>query len=223
MADPKIKESVGEQGKNNLEDVIIIQTLLNKLGDFPVVANGVCGSDTIAAIRAFQSEFLAQPDGRIDPGGRTFKRLVQITNLGLVLLPQECGLGYYSYSSFDKQYGTPATIKMLQEVAQSFYLNRPNLLIGIGDISFRNGAEMPPHQSHRTGRNIDIRPLRNDDAQRGVTIDDNNAYNREETRLLVESLLAHSNVKRILFNDRQIRGVTFYKGHHNHLHVETYT
>lgn len=219
---PDLKASVGSGGVNNSADVKVIQTLLNQVGDHPALpVNGVCGEDTIAVIKSFQSGFFSVPDGRIDPGGQTFKRLVQVTGLGYVQLPQEGGDGYYSYSVADNQFGTPETIKTLQEVASQFHALRPNLLIGIGDISFRDGHKMPPHKSHINGRNIDIRPLRKDAAKRPIEFTDKLNYDREATRLLAQTFLAHPNVRKIFFNDPAIEGVKPLEGHHNHLHVET--
>jgi murein endopeptidase len=137
----------------------------------------------------------------------------------LVLLPQASGLGYYTYSAQDRQYGTEATIKAIQEVADTLRTSQPDVPIGIGDISFAAGGSMRPHQSHRHGKDIDIRPLRTDGLQSPIKISDT-AYSRARTELLVKTLLAHGNVKKILFNDRAIRGVRSFPGHDNHLHVE---
>lgn len=220
MSEYKIKESVGEGGKNKPDDVIVIQTLLNKLGDYGALeVNGLCSDRLKAAIRSFQSEFMSKPDGRIDPGGGTLNRLAKIAKLDFMLLPQESGYGYYSYSQFARQYGTKTTIKMLEDVCQEFVNYCPNLEVGIGDISFRTGDYMAPHQTHKSGRNIDIRPLRKDGDRRGVTINDTE-YSRDDTWILVELLWRSGNVKRILFNDHTIPGVTHCTGHDNHLHVE---
>src|SRR5262249_47851761 len=137
----------------------------------------------------------------------------------LVLLPQACGFGYYSYEPLNRQYGTAATISALHEVALAFSSRMPGAEIGIGDISFAQGGLMNPHHSHQHGTDVDIRPFRKDGAQQPVTITDPQ-YNRETTRLLVQALLAHRNVKGILFNDGEIPGVQFFAGHHNHLHVK---
>jgi hypothetical protein len=221
MSEAKIQESVGDGGMNQPDDVKVIQTLLNTMGDFGFFeVTGIVDDTLISAIRRFQSDFLQEPDGRIDPGGKSFTRLLRIVTLGFQLLPQLSGNGYYSYSEFAKQYATPATIQMLLEVSTEFSGAVPAKLLGIGDISFRNGAEMPPHTSHRNGRNIDIRPVRTDGAMRGVSIGDDE-YSREDTRLLVNLLLAKGNVRKILFNDTAIVGVRQFPGHHNHLHIET--
>jgi hypothetical protein len=226
MPVPEIENSVGEDGTNNPSDVIIVQQLLNILeGAALIEVNGICGLDTIEAIHKVQRDFFNGSDGLIEPKGPTFKRILAAIEKGYKMLPQvsltSATDGYYSYSPSRKQYGTPTTIDTLLEVAQNFHLIRPDLRIGIGDMSLRDGAPHPPHTSHRNGRNTDIRPLRHDGAQTGVKITDIE-YDRGATRLLVQILLTHPNVKRILFNDTEIEGVKFFQGHHNHLHVESF-
>jgi murein endopeptidase len=100
-----------------------------------------------------------------------------------------------------------------------FRFNLPGVEIGIGDISFALGGPMSPHHSHQNGTDADIRPIRKGgSAHLPVTIADAN-YDRDLTRLLVECFSAHRNVRKILFNDAQIPGVTHWAGHDNHLHV----
>lgn len=76
-----IGASVGKGGVNELADVIVVQHLLNgwltATGQELVPTTGICGPLTIDAIKAFQSRMLgaASPDGRIDPGGRTWQKL----------------------------------------------------------------------------------------------------------------------------------------------------
>lgn len=77
---PLITASVGRSGINNPGDVRIVQTLLNQqvqsLGLKPLVVDGAVGPKTISAIEAFQRRIgFALPDGKVDPGGRTFKAL----------------------------------------------------------------------------------------------------------------------------------------------------
>lgn len=76
--------SVGASGKNSLEDVRLIQTLLNntapgKGGSSPKLAvDGKCGPLTIAAIRKFQQANLQGfADGRVDAPGSTARLLAQ--------------------------------------------------------------------------------------------------------------------------------------------------
>jgi hypothetical protein len=76
---PDIKLSVGKHGTNNSADVVVVQILLNKfilagrLALAVLVPDGSCGKRTKAAIKVFQSVFLGhkEPDGRVDPGGKT--------------------------------------------------------------------------------------------------------------------------------------------------------
>lgn len=75
-----IKDSVGSKGKNHSEDVGKVQSLLNAAGTMPALAvDHTAGPKTIQAIRAFQARFLAEPDGRVDPGGRTLQELNRYT------------------------------------------------------------------------------------------------------------------------------------------------
>ena len=71
-----IRGSVGRGGKNEHDDVELVQQLLADNGLDPGAIDGVVGPRTIAAIERFQSAFLARPDGRVDPDGRTFRQLL---------------------------------------------------------------------------------------------------------------------------------------------------
>jgi hypothetical protein len=139
-----------------------------------------------------------------------------------VLLPQACGYGYYSYSPAGHQYGTDSAIAALLDVTQAFSLKHPDVEVGVGDISLASGAKLPPHVSHRNGRDIDIRPFRTDGAHSPVTFRDKE-YDRALAQALVDEFLAHKNVDYILFNDGRITGVKAHVGHDNHLHVSMKT
>lgn len=67
--------SVGAGGINRPDDVRLVQTLLLSHGLGPGAADGIAGPATIKAIREFQKRFARKPDGRVDPGGRTFQEL----------------------------------------------------------------------------------------------------------------------------------------------------
>ena len=69
--------SVGFEGVNDKRDVRTVQQWLNRAGASPgLITDGLCGSNTIAAIRDFQSRFMQVPDGRVDPNGRTMRELL---------------------------------------------------------------------------------------------------------------------------------------------------
>lgn len=81
----KITASVGKNGKNHKQDVELIQTLLNGCDipgeDTPLDVDGLVGNKTISRIEAFQTKLvlLPQADGRVDPNGKTFKTLLELS------------------------------------------------------------------------------------------------------------------------------------------------
>ena len=79
-----ITASVGKNGINKIEDVYPVQILLNKfiipgcLKPTGILQqDGDVGNKTIAAIKDFQRRIVgfSNPDGRVDPGGKTIKAL----------------------------------------------------------------------------------------------------------------------------------------------------
>ena len=147
-----------------------------------------------------------------------FAHPIAALTLRLVQLPRS-GQGYYSYEPGNQQFGTAGTIQTILQIARTFYYNMPEVQLGIGDISLIHGGSMrPAHMSHTSGLNVDIRPLRIDHKHSPCNYHES-GYDRGLTQLLVSSFLAHRNVARILFNDPQIRGVSPFRGHDNHLHV----
>ena len=80
-----ISQSVGSQAANQQNDVRIVQALLNqfvgKLGAAPLKVDGQADASTVAAIKLFQLKVagMATADGRVDPGGRTWKTLANGT------------------------------------------------------------------------------------------------------------------------------------------------
>lgn len=135
---------------------------------------------------------------------------------------QNAGLGYYSYSSPDRQYGTEQTVHTLESLARLWVMftigDGPSYPLGIGDMSFADGRHMDPHHAHTDGRCADIRPIRRDRRHLPITIFDA-VYDREETERLVNLFRSNPNVQAILFNDTSIAGVRQWAGHDNHLHV----
>lgn len=82
-----IRSSVGQRGVNQAADVLVVQQLLNRqtnraytYGQIDV--DGLVGSQTVGAITNFQRTVVkfSNPDGRVDPGGRTLTALLQGAN-----------------------------------------------------------------------------------------------------------------------------------------------
>lgn len=76
----KIEKSVGQNGENLDHDVRVVQQLLNRQDLAPLAKlneDGQSGPATIKSIRHFQTRQLSMnsPDGRVDPNGRTFRKL----------------------------------------------------------------------------------------------------------------------------------------------------
>ncbi len=76
----KLQGTVGQGGDNIEADVRLVQSLLNRQNLVPLAPldeNGRISAATIEAIRHFQARKvnMASPDGRVDPGGRTFRAL----------------------------------------------------------------------------------------------------------------------------------------------------
>lgn len=205
---------------NRPEDVLLVQQLLVVAGA-KISADRQCGENTVQAIKDYQRNFLSDPDGKVDPGGVTWKHLLEkklkIKHESLVLLPQH-GQRYYSYSPVQRQYGTAKCVEALQRICNQFSIKSADIKIGIGDISFEKGGDMSPHRSHKHGVNVDIRPLRKDKKNLPVSIGDPN-YSQQFTKALVECIRADRNVKGVLFNDTHIKGVDSWPGHDNHLHL----
>lgn len=89
-----IFKSVGHNGINDYADVIRIQDLLNlarrkliaagiSFGRFNrLIVDGLCGRVTIGAIKIFQRDIagFSDPDGRVDPGGKTLQILKAVAH-----------------------------------------------------------------------------------------------------------------------------------------------
>ncbi len=79
MAELTLNDAVGTPpASNNTDDVRTVQTLLGHVSPPLTTAVSVTGTiddATIRAIREFQRRFMSNPDGRVDPDGRTLWHL----------------------------------------------------------------------------------------------------------------------------------------------------
>jgi hypothetical protein len=82
-----ISASVGRGGVNRSADVTIVQQLLaphvSALGRPPLDIDGDIGDNTLTAIRLYQKRVMgiSNPDGRVDPGGKTWQSLTAGTTV----------------------------------------------------------------------------------------------------------------------------------------------
>ena len=75
-----ISAAVGSGGTNKKEDVLLVQQLLNKKESAGLTEDGLIGTKSINAIKAFQQKTFGWADGKIDPGGKTWAALSGATN-----------------------------------------------------------------------------------------------------------------------------------------------
>ncbi len=211
-----IAQSVGQGGKNDSRDVIVIQMLLRNtarlvIADWPP---GRVGKSTIAAIKTFQKDVvkLKEPDGLISPGGATINTLT-FEKLAPV------GYGYYTYGGDveNKVWGLWDTLESIRTLAARVK-DELKVDIGVSDISLRRGGTLKPHRGHQNGAEVDIRPIRTDGAKKPCHITWSK-YDAKATAKMIGFLRDDPNTKKILFNDTSIDGVNYAQNHHHHLHV----
>jgi peptidoglycan L-alanyl-D-glutamate endopeptidase CwlK len=72
-----LHHSVGRNGTNERADVVTVQELLHEAGLYPKHPDGIVGPKTINAIVSFQQRYLSLPDGVVEPGKLTFRKLLE--------------------------------------------------------------------------------------------------------------------------------------------------
>jgi lysozyme family protein len=133
------------------------------------------------------------------------------------------GPGIFGYYPAYKRYGTVSTIAALYEVGRIWKLRRSAPRVGVGDISLKGGGDIDGHDSHETGRDVDMRPMKNDGTE-GPIIWWQTKYSHALTQELIDIIYANGivKVKVIGFNDPNIQGCVQWENHDNHLHVRFY-
>lgn len=141
---------------------------------------------------------------------------------GYFMIPQSFeGGGYYVYGSPAKgqgQYAHPKLISALLAIARQWsYVDKRKF--GIGNISLAGGEPFAPHRAHRSGLEVDVRPIRKDGNRLPCSISDKQ-YDREATATLIDLFHKQARVRVILFNDASIQGVKHAANHSDHFHVQ---
>jgi murein endopeptidase len=138
------------------------------------------------------------------------------------VLPQAPeGASYYTYGTPGRgaaQYAHPRMLSFIFQL-EHLWSGMDERKIGIGNISLANGTAFPPHRSHKSGLEVDIRPLRKDGRQSPTSYTDPQ-YDQDATRKLVDLIWQTGMAKRVAFNDLAIPRVQRMTGHDDHLHVE---
>lgn len=141
---------------------------------------------------------------------------------GFFILPQAPEeAAYYTYGTPTYGQGQYAHPTMLSTIfmVESRWSALDNRRFGVGNISLANGAKFKPHATHKSGLEVDIRPLRKDGKELAVNYFDAQ-YDREATRKLINLFLQTGLVRNVYFNDLSIPRVKRLDGHDNHFHLD---
>lgn len=198
-----------------------LQVELNAKRRLSLTVNGTFDAATNTAVRNFQSHAGIGVDGIAGPV--TWKNLVwhyDYPDFGANLCDQNPdGNGTAA------NWATSAAVAQLEQAARSF-ASTGNGQVPVGDAGFEHGGSIPGHSSHNVGMDIDIWPIRTDDAQctAGRITWRSDTYDRAATRQLVQAIrnAAPGHVRLIFFNDPTLiaEGLTTqWDNHDNHLHV----
>jgi murein endopeptidase len=90
---------------------------------------------------------------------------------------------------------------------------------GIGNISLADGVKHPDHATHRSGLEVDVRPVRKDGRRLPCSIHDAQ-YDRAATAKMIDLFRRNATLRFVLFNDLLIPHVTPAKRHSDHFHVQ---
>lgn len=193
--------------------VVGLQTELNIKYQAGLSVDGQFGAATEQAVRSFQAHLGLPATGTVDDN--TWVALVS----HFEQLPLS-GPGWYRYGTIngDGAWGESHAMAVFKQVAQQWKAQGYSARIGVGDISLVHGGVMPDHASHQRGVDFDLTPMRSDGREGRVTRFDA-VYSRSVTQRLVDMLWATGEVEVIFFNDPNVKGVTYWPNHDNHLHV----
>lgn len=150
-----------------------------------------------------------------------------VSSVGFVQLPGS-GPGYYSYMASYRQWGTSELVYGLLTAAKSWKMKHPIGVprIGIGDLSLKNGGYFGRHASHKTGKDVDIRPVRKDMIEAPTRVG-SSSYSKDRTYYWITNYLKkYLKVRVIFFNDSKIYNplsyVQYWPNHANHLHLRVW-
>ncbi len=225
-------------GRGSRGDVVRgLQTRLVALGYMTLAETlsgpGHLGPRTEAALKAFQLQHGIEQSGVLTD--ETYQSLLTSAPLesaaGDVSDPARVdkilpavGSGYVTYRREPggaDQYGRASTIRAIQELGEAWAVRHARPRLAIGDISRRGGGPFPPHRSHQSGTDVDIRPLTNNGIEEATNVQAAN-YSRTLTRELLQLIKEKFPGVTVLFNDQRLISEGLSRkapGHDNHMHV----
>ncbi len=197
-----------------------LQGLLNEKRRSGLTVNGVYGDATRQAVTSFQRHMGEAATGAVS--AVTWRRL--LWHFELPVWGSTTGLCDYSVGNGTANWATGSGIGQLEAAAKRIY-DAGYGRVPLGDVGFEHGGDIPGHESHEQGLDIDLRPMRlaNNQCTWGGSYR-LSTYDRAATRALVKAIRATApgHVKLIYFNDPVLvrQGLTtWYTGHDDHLHV----
>ena len=235
-----IKDSVGEGGKNNAEDVYAVKKRLKDLGYDWINLNQTMDDDTIQVIKLFQAikngyHVVNKPqnDGLIEVGGSTHLWLQADNAPRWQLMPAGSRKeGFHNYELIEQtddhhEYGTNWLAEVIQAAGknynESYLADNPNAaLLTLNDVSLPRGGNTPDHDGHETGLACDLLLPKDDGSAGGITWNDDN-YDRDAMRAMLTAIKSHELVTNIFFNDQLLKDQGLCTGldnHDNHVHFE---
>jgi hypothetical protein len=207
------------QGSTASNAVKALQVQLNAKRQLSLPVDGIFSASLATAVRTFQTHAAIGSDGVAGP--ITWRNL----------------LWHYDYPSLANMcdqdpdnngtanWGTAAAIGQLEKAVADFAATGQGK-VPLGDISKEHGGDIPGHASHEVGLDVDLWPIRTDNAQctAGRITWQSATYDRTATRTLVQQIKAAApgHVVVVWFNDPTLisEGHTQQLANHdNHLHV----
>lgn len=205
-------------GSTGMAVRVLQRQLIEKLrANVPV--DSVYGASTKAAVLAFQKHMGLTADGKV--GLQTWRWLLWHYERPAFNATTLCD---YTVGNGTANWATGSSIGQLEGTAAIVAAGGYGR-IAVGDAGFEHGGDIPGHETHELGLDIDIRPLRTDENQcRYGTNYRYSTYDRNATRALIRAIRATApgHVKLIYFNDPVLISqglVTRYAGHDDHLHI----
>jgi peptidoglycan hydrolase-like protein with peptidoglycan-binding domain len=199
--------------------VRVLQSELNEKRRSGLTVDGYYGAPTRTAVLAFQRHMSITANGVV--GGQTWRALLWHYELPSFNATSLCD---YSVGNGAANWATGDSIGQLEGAARAFAALGHGR-VSVGDAGFEHGGNIPGHNTHEVGLDVDVRPIRKaEDQCRWGTNWRSSTYDRTVTRALIRTVRAAApgHVKLIYFNDPVLirEGLTtWYSGHDDHLHI----
>lgn len=193
-----------------------LQFGLNAKHGTKLAIDGSFGPSVLAAVTSFQSKAQIGTDGIFGP--------VAWRNLLWRFVTPTFGGGLCDVNEgLADSWGTASVIGQLERLGvRQAALGRT---VAANDISRELGGDFPPHSTHKTGLDVDLRPMRADGKECvSGCVYSTTCYDRAATRTVISQLRESGRVKSVIFNDPTLIAefagfVTSAAGHDDHLHV----